>query len=211
MPAVELTLALQRNILSAWRCCVLWFYQAFFPVLWIAFLLYWQVKAFGTKATQRMEPAASRVLRVLIFLVAIILLSTTRIPFRWLYLQPWPTGFWIFWLGAAVMVAGLLFAIWAREHLGRNWSRSVTIKEDHELIRTGPYAVVRHPIYTGILAGFLGTAIALSEVRGYIAFALIFLALWLKLRMEENWMRAQFGERYATYSQRTAALVPYLL
>ncbi|MGC1492577.1 MAG: isoprenylcysteine carboxylmethyltransferase family protein [Candidatus Acidiferrum sp.] len=105
----------------------------------------------------------------------------------------------------------MLFAVWAREHLGRNWSRSVTIKQDHELITTCPYAVVRHPIYTGILAGFLGMAIAISQVRGFLAFVLVFLALWIKFRMEEKWMRAQFGETYATYARQTAALVPYLL
>ena len=108
------------------------------------------------------------------------------------------------------MVAGLLFAVWAREHLGRNWSSSVTIKQGHELITTGPYAVVRHPIYTGILAGLLGTAIALSQVRGFIGFVLFFLVLWVKLRMEEQWMRSQFGDTYATYAHQTAALLPYL-
>jgi protein-S-isoprenylcysteine O-methyltransferase Ste14 len=108
------------------------------------------------------------------------------------------------------MVAGLLFAVWAREHLGSNWSRSVTIKQDHELITTGPYAMVRHPIYTGFLAGFLGTAIALSQVRGFVAFVLILVILGVKLRMEEQWMRSQFGATYATYAHQTAALVPYL-
>ncbi|MGA7553683.1 MAG: methyltransferase, partial [Candidatus Acidiferrales bacterium] len=78
-------------------------------------------------------------------------------------------------------------------------------------ITTGPYAVARHPIYTGILTGFLGMAIAISQVRGFIAFVLVFVALWLKLRMEEQWMRSQFGEAYATYARKTAALVPYLL
>ncbi|MGA7106778.1 MAG: isoprenylcysteine carboxylmethyltransferase family protein [Terracidiphilus sp.] len=190
---------------------MLWFYESFFPVSWIAFLLYWQIKAINTKTTQRLEPIASRILRVFIFGIAIVLLSTTRIPLRWLYLPLWPVGFWLFWLGAAVLIVGLLFAVWAREHLGRNWSRSVTIKQDHELITTGPYAVVRHPIYTGILTGFLGTAIALSQVRGFIAFALIFLVFWIKLRMEEQWMHSQFGETYTTYVQRTAALVPYIL
>jgi protein-S-isoprenylcysteine O-methyltransferase Ste14 len=190
---------------------VLWFYEAFFPVLWIAFLIYWQVKAGNTKTTQRLEPLASRIMRVLIFLVAIILLSTTSIPLPWLYFRLWQRGLGTFWLGAAIFIAGLLFAIWAREHLGRNWSRSVTIKEGHELITTGPYRVVRHPIYTGILVGFLGMAIAICDVRGFIAFALIFLALWLKLRREEQWMRSQFGETYAAYAQRSAALVPYLL
>jgi protein-S-isoprenylcysteine O-methyltransferase Ste14 len=189
---------------------VLWFYHSFFTVAWIAFLIYWQIKAVDTKTTRRLEPLAQRILRVLIFLIAIVLLSTTLIPLRWLYLQLWPPGLWSFWLGAVVMVAGLLFAVWARVHLGRNWSRSVTIKQGHELITTGPYAVVRHPIYTGILAGFLGTAIALSQVRGFIVFVLIFIALWLKLHMEEQWMRSEFGETYAAYAHQTAALVPYL-
>ena len=190
---------------------MLWFYESFFPVVWIAFLLYWQIKATDTKTTQRLEPAASRIFRVFAFLIAIVLLSTTRIPLRWLYLQLWPAGLWPFWLGAAVTIAGLLFAVWARVHLGRNWSRSVTIKQGHELITTGPYAVVRHPIYTGILTGFLGMAIAISQVRGFIVFVLIFLVFWFKLRMEEEWMRTQFGETYATYARQTAALVPYLL
>jgi protein-S-isoprenylcysteine O-methyltransferase Ste14 len=189
---------------------MLWFYEAFFPVVWIVFLLYWQIKAADTKATERLEPASSRILRIFIFVIAIALLSVPHIPLRWLYVQLWPQGYWPFWLGAAVTVAGLLFAVWARVHLGRNWSRSVTIKQGHELITTGPYAVVRHPIYTGILAGFLGTAIAISQVRGFIVVGLIFVVFWLKLRMEEAWMRSQFGETYATYARKTAALVPYL-
>jgi protein-S-isoprenylcysteine O-methyltransferase Ste14 len=78
------------------------------------------------------------------------------------------------------------------------------------LITTGPYALVRHPIYTGILTAFLGTAIALSQVPGAIGFVLMFVAFWAKLRMEEKWMRSQFGETYATYAHQTAALVPYL-
>jgi protein-S-isoprenylcysteine O-methyltransferase Ste14 len=207
---LELPLARLRNIVSAWRSSVLWFYESFFPVLWVVFLIYWLIKAAATKTTRRLEPLHSRILRALIFLIAIVLFSTTRIPFYWLYLQPWPAGFWPFWLGASVMVAGLFFAVWAREHLGSNWSSSVTIKQDHELVITGPYRVVRHPIYTGILAGLLGTAIALSQLRGFIAFVLIFLMYWLKLRMEEQWMHSRFGEVYATYAHRTAALVPYL-
>src|ERR1700760_3121610 len=122
---------------------MLWFYEAFFPAFWILFLLYGQIKAGKTKTTQRLEPAASRILRVFIFLIAISFLWTTRIPLPWLYLQFWPQGLWPFWLGAAVTIAALLFAVWAREHLGSNWSRSVTIKQDHELITTGPYAAVR--------------------------------------------------------------------
>lgn len=189
---------------------MLWFYESFFPAVWIVFLLYWQIKAAGTKTTERLEPAISRIVRALTFLIVIVLFSTTRIPLPWLYRQLWPSGIWPFWIGVAVTIGGLLIAVWAREHLGSNWSRSVTIKQSHELITTGPYALVRHPIYTGILTGFLGTAIALSELRGFIGFALISLVLWAKLRMEEEWMRSQFGETYSTYVRQTAALVPYL-
>ena len=189
---------------------MLWFYESFFPVVWIAFLVYWRIKAAGTKTTQRREPAASGILRVLAFLIVIVLLSTTRIPLPWLYHPLWRSGIWPFWVGAAVTVVGLLFAVWARHYLGGNWSSAVTIKQGHELITTGPYALVRHPIYTGVLTGFLGTAIALSQVRGVIGFVLMLVVLWLKLRMEEEWMRSQFGETYAMYSHQTAALVPYL-
>jgi protein-S-isoprenylcysteine O-methyltransferase Ste14 len=189
---------------------MIWFYKSFFPVVWIAFLIYWQVKAVHTKKTQRLEPAVSRILRALSVLVAIVILSTTWIPLPWLYRPLWRAGVCPFWLGAALTVGGLLFAVWAREHLGRNWSSSVTIKQDHELITTGPYSVVRHPIYTGILGGFLGLAIAISEVRGFVVFILIFVGFWAKFSMEEKWMRSQFGETYAAYVRRTAALVPYV-
>jgi protein-S-isoprenylcysteine O-methyltransferase Ste14 len=189
---------------------MLWFYKSFFPVVWIAFVVYWQIKAMDTKTTQRLEPAASRMVRAAIMLIAISLLVTSRIPLPWLYVELWPTGFWPFWVGAAFTAAGILLAVWAREYLGRNWSRSVTIKQDHELITTGPYTFVRHPIYTGVLAGILGTAIALSQVRGVIVVLLFFVAFWMKLRMEEQWMRSQFGATYANYAHQTAALVPYL-
>ena len=96
---------------------MLWFYEWFFPAVWMIFLIYWQVKAINTKSTKRLEPAASRLLRVFVFLIAIVMLSTTRIPLRWLYLQLWPAGLWPFWLGAAVTIAGLLFAVWARGYL----------------------------------------------------------------------------------------------
>jgi protein-S-isoprenylcysteine O-methyltransferase Ste14 len=189
---------------------MLWFFESFFPVVWIAFIVYWRIKAANTKTTQRIEPAASRILRALALVVVIVLLSTTRIPLPWLYRQLWPSDIWSFCIGAAFTVVGLLFAVWARKHLASNWSNSVTIKQGHELITTGPYALVRHPIYTGILTGFLGTAIALSQVRGVIGFGLLFISFWAKLRKEEEWMRSEFGETYATYAHQTAALVPYL-
>ncbi len=188
-------------------------YKSFFPVVWTVFFIYWRIMAVNTKTTQRIEPLASRILRSVIALigVALLLISPKYVPASWLYRQLWPVGFWVFWLGAALTLAGLLFAVSAREYLGRNWSSSVTIKQGHELITTGPYAIVRHPIYTGILIGFLGMAIAIAQPRGFITLALFFLAFWLKLRIEEQYMRSQFGETYAAYAHHTAALVPFLL
>lgn len=186
-------------------------YEWLFPAVWIMFLLYWQVAAVGVKATRRLEPAVSRLVRVLLFLSAIAILSFHRIPIVWLYRQLWPSNNGTFFAGLGITVGGLLFSVWARRHLGRNWSRSVQVKEGHELIETGPYRLVRHPIYTGLLAGFLGTAIAIGEVRGLAAFGLILVALWAKLRLEERWMHEQFGASYESYARRVAALVPFVL
>jgi protein-S-isoprenylcysteine O-methyltransferase Ste14 len=185
-------------------------YDWLFTVMWIAFLIYWQVMAINTKATTQLEPTASRALRVLLFGTAIVLLSF-RVPVAWLHVHLWPSNFDTFWTGAAITIAGLLFCVWARVTLGRNWSRSVTIKQDHELIVSGPYALVRHPIYSGLFLGFIGTLLAMGQVRGVVAFGLIVLALWIKLRLEEKWMRAQFGAKYEAYAGRVKAVVPGVL
>ena len=87
----------------------------------------------------------------------------------------------------------------------------MTIKEGHNLVTSGPYAFVRHPIYTGLLLAISGSALAIGEWRAALALALASLALWHKLRLEERWMRRQFGEAYQTYCQKVAALIPFLL
>ena len=185
------------------------FYNWFFPALWAAYLLYWQVAARGAKSNERLEPLVSRVVRSVTFLFVIVLLMGW-LPIPVLYRFYLPENNWAvwFWIGAMVNVLGLGFAVWARVFLGSNWSRSVTIKQDHELITGGPYGLVRHPIYTGLLTGFLGSAIAIAQVRGLVAFALIFAVLWSKLRLEERWMRLQFGSVYEQYAQRVPSLVP---
>jgi protein-S-isoprenylcysteine O-methyltransferase Ste14 len=116
-----------------------------------------------------------------------------------------------FWIGAIIAVGGLSFSVWARRYLGKNWSQAVTIKEDHKLITNGPYSLARHPIYTGLLFGFVGTTIALGEWRGVIAVALVFGVLLHKLKLEERWLHEQFGESYEIYCQRVSALVPFII
>ncbi len=162
------------------------------------------------KETQRREAGSSRLLRLILIACALVLFWSPSIPFPVLYHRFLPVGEWRFWAGVAMTAGGLLFSVWGRRHLGRNWSRAVTVKQDHELITSGPYALVRHPIYTGLLLGILGSSVALGQWRGLLAFALVFIALLNKLRLEEQWMRAQFGETYVTYTRRVSALVPYL-
>jgi len=186
-------------------------YRYLFVAMWLAYAIYWRVMAANVKATERLEPLSSRLARLVLMVCAFALLVLSRIPFPLLNERFLPHGTRTFWTGAAITACGLLFSIWARHHLGRNWSRAVTLKADHELITSGPYALVRHPIYTGLLLGFAGTAVALGEWRGLVAVALVFVALWSKLRLEENWMRAHFGEPYETYSRKVKALVPYII
>jgi protein-S-isoprenylcysteine O-methyltransferase Ste14 len=112
-------------------------------------------------------------------------------------------------MGLALVIAGLLFAIWARVHLGGNWSGTVTIKQGHELIRSGPYAYVRHPIYTGLLAALLGTTAASGTVHAAVGLAIIAVALVRKLRIEEAFMREIFPDAYQRYSAEVPALIPF--
>jgi protein-S-isoprenylcysteine O-methyltransferase len=113
--------------------------------------------------------------------------------------------------GLALTIAGAAFAVWARVFLGGNWSSSVTIKENHTLVRTGPYSVVRHPIYSGFLLAVTGTAIAAGEARSFLALVLIFVAFRLKLQVEEGFMIEQFGAEYEEYAHHVKALIPFVL
>jgi protein-S-isoprenylcysteine O-methyltransferase Ste14 len=186
-------------------------YIYLFPAMWLAWGLYWIASARDVKTPVRRESTLSRWAHFGPLLLCGFLLSDGG--------RMWPPlarPFLVqteasFWIAAAVTAAGLLFAIWARRHIGRNWSGSVTIKSDHELITTGPYRFARHPIYTGLLIAFAGSALAVAEARGLLAFAIAFLSLWRKLKLEERYLREQFGQAYVAYSQRVAALVPFLL
>jgi len=179
--------------------------------MWLGYVAYWWAKSANVKETERHEPASSRIVRLVLMACAIALLSLSRVPLPLLNERFLPAGAWCFWIGAAVTAGGLLFSVWARRHLGKNWSQAVTVKEGHELITSGPYALVRHPIYTGLLLGFLGSAVARGEWRGLLAVALVFGVLWQKLKLEERWMCERFGESYEAYSRQVAALVPYII
>ena len=182
-----------------------------FSGLWLVWGAYWFISARGGKAVARKESAASRLGHLLPLFLAWYLLGANRLPGGFLCGPAWPATAASYWAGAALLSLGLAFSVWARLAIGANWSATVTVKEDHELVRTGPYRFVRHPIYTGLLLGFIGTAVARAEWRGVLAVAIVFIALWRKLKLEERWMGEVFGETYAAYKSEVAALVPFTL
>jgi protein-S-isoprenylcysteine O-methyltransferase Ste14 len=178
--------------------------------VWAAWALYWVVSAIGNKATQRREPLSSRLAYVLPLTVGGVLIAWRGQPWASvLSLRLWPRSLTLYWIGLAVLIAGLGFAVWARVHLGRNWSGAVTVKEGHELIRTGPYGYVRHPIYTGILTGVIGTVVCSGTLRATLGFVIIAVALTRKLRTEEALMRETFPGQYEEYCEEVPALVPF--
>jgi protein-S-isoprenylcysteine O-methyltransferase Ste14 len=186
-------------------------YRYALPAVWLGWLVYWWAASRNVKSTVRREGWPSQLLHIVPFLMAAVLFCVPDVPIAFLRERVVPMTEWPFWLGLFVTGVGLLISVWARLHLGKNWSGTITIKKGHELVTSGPYAFVRHPIYSGLLLGFLGTALAIGDWRAVLAFALAAGALWRKLRVEERWMRQQFGDAYERYSRRVAALVPFVL
>jgi len=179
-------------------------------VLWLAWLAYWVFAARDVKPVRRRERWASRLLTVALTIPVALLMAAPGKWLPWLSARFLPDTMIVDWAGLLMVTAGLALAVWARTHLGRNWSGTVTVKEDHELVRSGPYAIVRHPIYTGLLLAMLGTAIILGEWRGLSAVCFLSAAFLLKLRREERFMAESFPETYPGYRARVPALVPLL-
>ena len=176
---------------------------------WIVAGIIWLAMAFTTKRAMRRQPPVSRLLQIGVLVAAFYLLSRASrsgaLAGRFL-----PVSADVAYLGFALTLAGILFAVWARFFLGSNWSGTPMIKQGHELIRSGPYAIVRHPIYTGFLLAILGTVIYIGEMRGLVAFALAITGLKWKSLTEESLMQEQFGTQYADYKRHVKALVPFV-
>lgn len=185
------------------------FTDALIPGLWLAWLLFWAVaRALRTKPVLRRESLASRLTHQLPLVIGVALLAGPRLADAALGARFLPRSVIGFWLGVALLGAGLLFAVAARIRLAGNWSNTVTLKQDHSLVRDGPYRWVRHPIYSGLLLAVLGTAVAIGEWRGLLALALITGAACRKLTIEEQFMQDAFGVEYAAYRRQVAALIP---
>lgn len=189
------------------------FIQHWIGDLWAIFAVLWFGTALISKRSVQRQTSGSRLLQSGIVLLGLWLIF----DFGHVFTRGWLADVavpdiagWVL-PGAALTVAGMLFAAWARTILGRNWSARVTIKQDHELILRAPYSFVRHPIYTGFLLALLGTAFVYGVVRCFVGLAICLFGLWLKSQTEEQFMIQQFGEEYAHYRRRVRALVPFLL
>ncbi|HLY58517.1 MAG TPA: isoprenylcysteine carboxylmethyltransferase family protein [Stellaceae bacterium] len=182
-------------------------------ILWLVWLVVWTVASLWSKPAQWQESPVSRWLHVGPLVLASLLLSLRLFRFGryvpFLMVRFLPSGPVPGWIGVALATAGMMLGVWARAHIGDNWSGNVTVKEGHALVTTGPYAAIRHPIYTGLLLAVLGTALAIGEWRGIIALALVAVAFVRKLRVEEARMSETFPE-YEAYRRRTAALIPFV-
>jgi protein-S-isoprenylcysteine O-methyltransferase Ste14 len=179
-----------------------------FQTVWFAWAAYWMLSSSSASAPKRVQSPAARLLHRAELVAAFALLALPRLRVGWLARQivPWSEG--LFVSGAALLLLGIGFAIWARVHLGQYWSGHVTLKPGHRLIRSGPYALVRHPIYTGILMAVIGTAVALDDYAGVLAILIVAETFVRKLRIEERWLTEEFGDEYQAYRREVKALVP---
>jgi protein-S-isoprenylcysteine O-methyltransferase Ste14 len=179
--------------------------------MWVAWMLIWMAWALQSKQTQHRESFASQMSYALVLWLAIYFIFFAKNLGYWWHSDVFAYRPWIGCTGVAIAVLGFDITFWARFTLGGNWSSSVTVKVKHELIRSGPYRWVRHPIYSGMILAMAGTAIARDQWRGVVALVLMWVAFTIKRLKEEQFMRQTFGAQYTEYSDSTGAIFPLLL
>lgn len=175
---------------------------------WLILIAYWVITAFGARKNQRAEPIGSRLLTLAGMILALAVLFGSRWWSGALAKRFVPDVPTVRDLGIFLLWAGIGFAIWARYHIGEYWSARVAIKADHKVIDSGPYAYIRHPIYTGILLAMVGTGLAAGKWQSVVAFFLILIVLFMKARAEEKMLTEQLGGSYVEYKKRTGMLIP---
>jgi protein-S-isoprenylcysteine O-methyltransferase Ste14 len=179
-------------------------------ICWSVFVIVWLVSASRTKRTVEKQSLLSALAHRIPVAMGWWLLIFPKLsgPLTW---QVLPRTASSQVLGTAICVGGLLFTLWARRTLAGNWSSDVTFKRDHELIRTGPYRLVRHPIYTGLLIMCAGTGILIGQLRGAFSLLLVTIGFWIKLSQEERLLVRHFPDVYPAYQRQVKALVPFVI
>lgn len=186
-----------------------WSPQYLIEGAWLLFAAFWLVASLRSKRATRTEASGERMAHIAFMVIGFLLLRSDAPPsLNWLNHTFVSGGRWIDWLGAWTTLVGVLFAIWARLAIGREWSAEIQIKEGHELIRSGPYAHIRHPIYTGLLIGVSGTALAIGEYRALLGVLVICIGFARKAKTEESFLAAQFGPAFEEHRRRTGFFLP---
>lgn len=177
-------------------------------ILWIGFFTYWTIVGRNPTPTEKSESTRSTWIHQIAMTVALLLLFV-RVPGLNGWFLPDASRVPIF-VGVSIQAVAMSLGIWARIHLGRNWSGTVRISVGHELIRGGPYRIIRHPIYTSMLGMFIGTAIASSQYHALVGVGILFVAYIRKSRLEEEILQQTFGSDYEAYRQDSWALIPFV-
>jgi protein-S-isoprenylcysteine O-methyltransferase Ste14 len=179
-------------------------------LIWIVWLVSWAIGAFFSARTEKhVRTWDSRAYRIPILVGAVLLTPWTAQALGEQRL--WNPANVVVYILAALTLVGTLFTWWARIHLGRFWSNAITRKEGHRVIDTGPYGIVRHPIYTGLIGAMLATGIAVGTATALLGALLIGIGLWQKARMEESFLTTELGaDAYGSYCSRVPMLIPFL-
>jgi protein-S-isoprenylcysteine O-methyltransferase Ste14 len=175
---------------------------------WVVFCAYWAAGALKTRRTVSQESFVSRSRFLLLEIFGYGLLFSGIAGIGVLGHRVFHQTYAVAVTGVALTWIGIAIALWARWHLGQYWSARITLKEDHRLIRTGPYAHFRHPIYSGIILAALGGALAIDKWRCIVGLGLIVLGYWMKARKEESLLATQFGEAFEEHCRHTGFLIP---
>ena len=182
--------------------------------LWILWLIYWNLAAIFVNRSKRVENHWQRFQYSLPMGLGFWLIFHNRNGGSYIHwgdhVGRYTESVALEWVGNAITLLGLGFTVWARVHLGRYWSGTITLKEGHKLIRTGPYKLARHPIYTGFLSGAIGSALCASTADALVGSACILLFVMIKIHREEAWLTEEFGDAYRRFKKEVAGLVPFV-
>jgi len=178
--------------------------------IWMAWVVSWVLAAFWREKTVRRAGVGPEFLYRLVIIVGFILMFGARRMGILGTQQLWPVSRQLAWSMVGLVLAGVLFTWWARIHLGRLWSATITRKEGHHVIDTGPYAFVRHPIYTGLILATLATAVMFARPTIVIGAICVIVGIYVKARLEEKFLREQLGAaEYDAYARRVPMLIPF--
>ena len=179
--------------------------------MWLAWILVWMIWAAQSKKTQEQESFGSIISYGVFAWTGMYVALYRNSLGAWGRNTVLPPSAWMAWCAVVLAALGFAITFWARAILGNNWSGTVAVKVEHELIRTGPYRWVRHPIYSGLMLAIIGTLIAFDQWRGFVALPLLWAAFTIKRLKEEQFMRQTFGDQYVEYCRTTGAIFPLFL